>query len=417
MCKKLIVVILITSVLSVCQISLQSKGYREINFNTFNGAGFAPAPASGQLNSNEWKVSGLSDGDMSFGESRESDDFARGICKTGTNTGGVFAIQVAENDFALGAQPTTSDFTPGAFILRIKNDTGGELTKLNVVFEMVFLNDKDRSTSFDLYYSANDADYSQVASASLITPELADSPAVWQKNKISVSLPLKIAAGAMVYLKWQSDDSGDGAGSRDEIGLDNIRISAGDEATPVEMGPYGWSEKSGSVVIEWITSTEINNLGFEVERSVNRMNWEMLEFIRGRGNSNVPVKYSFIDKYPGTSGKLYYRLKQIDIDGASTYHSEMEVCLSAPVKFEMSQNYPNPFNPSTKIDFNIPQKNYVTVKVFDTMGRLVDTLFEGEKDAGYHTVDFNAAGKSSGIYFCRLQAGNVNILKQMILQK
>ncbi len=78
---------------------------------------------------------------------------------------------------------------------------------------------------------------------------------------------------------------------------------------------------------------------------------------------------------------------------------------SFPAKFELSQNYPNPFNPSTTISFSLPSKSFISLKVFDIIGREVATVFKGELSAGSYTKQWNAVDVSSGIYFYRLQAG------------
>jgi hypothetical protein len=77
-----------------------------------------------------------------------------------------------------------------------------------------------------------------------------------------------------------------------------------------------------------------------------------------------------------------------------------------PSSFNLSQNYPNPFNPTTSINFNIPVKSFITLKIFDISGKEVATLFNGEKDAGTYQVQWNADGFPSGIYFYKLEANN-----------
>jgi hypothetical protein len=78
---------------------------------------------------------------------------------------------------------------------------------------------------------------------------------------------------------------------------------------------------------------------------------------------------------------------------------------SIPLKFQLFQNYPNTFNPSTTIRFSIPQRSYVTLKVFDVLGREVATLVNEELNAGEHSVVYETKGLSSGLYICRLQMG------------
>jgi len=77
-----------------------------------------------------------------------------------------------------------------------------------------------------------------------------------------------------------------------------------------------------------------------------------------------------------------------------------------PEEFSLAQNYPNPFNPSTTIRYTLPQRSYVTLTVFNTLGQHVATLVNGDIDAGYHEAIFSAAGLASGVYFYRLQAGD-----------
>jgi len=75
-----------------------------------------------------------------------------------------------------------------------------------------------------------------------------------------------------------------------------------------------------------------------------------------------------------------------------------------PVRFNLSQNYPNPFNPSTAINYQIPEKSFVTLSVFDILGNEVKNLMNEEKEAGYYSLSFNAAEKnfSTGTYFYRM---------------
>lgn len=88
-----------------------------------------------------------------------------------------------------------------------------------------------------------------------------------------------------------------------------------------------------------------------------------------------------------------------------------------PLQFSLSQNYPNPFNPETRIQFAIPEAGFVKLKIFDILGREVHTLVNEHKNAGQYIIDFNASGLSSGTYFYRLEAGDFNDVKRMILLK
>jgi hypothetical protein len=86
-----------------------------------------------------------------------------------------------------------------------------------------------------------------------------------------------------------------------------------------------------------------------------------------------------------------------------------------PDEYVLEQNYPNPFNPSTTIQFSLPKSGDVTLKIFNLLGEEVKTLVEEYREAGKHSVQFNASQLASGIYFYRLQAGSFVETKKMIL--
>jgi predicted GH43/DUF377 family glycosyl hydrolase len=86
-----------------------------------------------------------------------------------------------------------------------------------------------------------------------------------------------------------------------------------------------------------------------------------------------------------------------------------------PQTFMLEQNYPNPFNPSTTIRYGLPQKSAVRLTVFNTLGQQVAQLVNGDMEAGFHEVRFDASGLSSGVYFYRLRTGGVVETKQFLL--
>ncbi len=88
-----------------------------------------------------------------------------------------------------------------------------------------------------------------------------------------------------------------------------------------------------------------------------------------------------------------------------------------PEYFSLYQNYPNPFNPVTKINYELRVTNYVSLKVFDVLGNEVANLVKEKQNAGSYSVKFDGAGFSSGIYFYKLESGDFNDTKRMILLK
>ncbi|MFA6978909.1 MAG: T9SS type A sorting domain-containing protein [Ignavibacteriaceae bacterium] len=183
---------------------------------------------------------------------------------------------------------------------------------------------------------------------------------------------------------------------------------------PVELINFQVIASNQSVDLMWQTATEVNNNGFEVERN-STASWSKIGFVEGNGTTTTPKKYSFHDENL-PDGKYSYRLKQIDFDGRFEYsHSVVVEISDAPKVFALSQNYPNPFNPSTKIKFSIPQTSFVTLKVYDMLGKEIITLINEEKTIGNYEIDFNASNLSSGVYFYKIQASSFIDTKKFIL--
>ncbi len=90
---------------------------------------------------------------------------------------------------------------------------------------------------------------------------------------------------------------------------------------------------------------------------------------------------------------------------------------NTPADFILYQNYPNPFNPATSINYTVPEFSKVVIKIYDVLGNEVTTLVNSEKDAGTYSVNFDAAGLSSGIYFYKFQSGSFIATKKMVLMR
>jgi Zn-dependent metalloprotease len=188
-----------------------------------------------------------------------------------------------------------------------------------------------------------------------------------------------------------------------------------DITVPVELTSFTGSSSNGNVTLNWSTATETNNLMFEIERRSKDNQFITIGYVEGKGTTTEPQEYSYTDKEL-PAGKYNYRLKQIDFNGTYEYSNEIEVD-AAPVSFSLEQNYPNPFNPSTKISYSVPQKSFVTLKVYDQLGSEVAELVQEEKEAGIYKVVFNASEFSSGVYFYQIRSGNFVETKKMMLMK
>lgn len=193
-----------------------------------------------------------------------------------------------------------------------------------------------------------------------------------------------------------------------------------EDPLPVKLVSFSSTVKGRDVTLNWKTEKEENNAGFDIEKSVfnnEHLIWNKIGFVSGKGNSNEPVNYSFRESNL-QSGKYKYRLKQIDYNGNFEYFSlNGNVEIETPAKFTLRQNYPNPFNPLTKIDFDLPEKGFVTLKVYDILGREMVSLLNEIKEAGYHTAEFNAGKFNSGIYIYRLTVDGLSTMKKLVVLK
>ncbi len=190
-----------------------------------------------------------------------------------------------------------------------------------------------------------------------------------------------------------------------------------DEFVPVELTSFNAFITGNNVSLSWVTATELNNSGFQVERKTTKTNWDNIGFVNGHGTVTQPQYYSFIDK-DLKPGSYSYRLKQVDFDGSSKYFELSEVVKVGSARtFSLSQNYPNPFNPATIIHWEIPATGFVTLKVYDLLGREVATLVNEERQAGSYDVNFDGSKLPSGTYFYTLQTGSFVQTNKMLLLK
>ena len=196
------------------------------NFNAFRGAGFAPTPGLGQLDSDIFRVTGLSDGNLAFGGTETAGDFARGETTGGEATGGIYAFDRGGGNYAIGVQPTGADFAPGAFEVQLTNATGVTVNEVSLAYDIISLNDQGRASTLNFSYAIGAGGFTDVAALNFTTLEAADVvPAYTSTARATTIDGFTLADGASLTLRFASDDAG-GGGSRDEFGLDNLRVVA-----------------------------------------------------------------------------------------------------------------------------------------------------------------------------------------------
>ncbi len=248
----------------------------------------------------------------------------------------------------------------------------------------------------------------------------------WVKEEISLS------GFTNNQVKIRFELRSDGSINRDGWYVDDIAVYYYG-IIPVELTSFTASLINNNIELNWITASELNNSGFEIQRASFRLNettplqeWNRIGFVEGNGTVSEFNFYEFVDDNP-LNGKSYYRLRQIDFDGTYRIYGPIEVNFEPEYTFALEQNYPNPFNPVTKIKFSIPQTDNplpggtkgvsTTLKVYDILGNEVVTLVNEIKIPGVYEVEFNAEGLSSGVYYYTLSAGEFLQTRKMILLK
>jgi hypothetical protein len=194
-----------------------------------------------------------------------------------------------------------------------------------------------------------------------------------------------------------------------------------DGEVPVELVSFDYALKDNLVELRWSTATESNNLGFEVQKSTDKIVFSTIGFVPGNGTTVDPHTYHFINN-DLSPAQYAYRIKQLDIAGTFSYSPILEVSILPPAKFELFQNYPNPFNPETHLQFALPRDEQVRITIYDLQGQMVRTIVKERKAAGTYQVvwdsrDENGVKVTSGVYFYRIQAGEFTMTKKMLLMK
>jgi len=189
------------------------------------------------------------------------------------------------------------------------------------------------------------------------------------------------------------------------VQISEFWIEVNDAALPVKLVNFKAEKQERNTLLSWITVSEINNQGFQIERSLDGRRWNNIGFVDAKsvnGNSNMAVEYNFVDSET-FGGENLYRLKQIDIDGSYQYSNIRQV------KFDLSGQlvvYPNPAIADVTVE---GVKGIDEIVLLDLSGRVVKTLKGVENK---NTVSLN--GLSSGMYFMQIIGQNQVVASKLI---
>lgn len=173
---------------------------------------------------------------------------------------------------------------------------------------------------------------------------------------------------------------------------------------PVTFKSLFANKNADDVVVTWATASEINNKGFEVERSIDGKTFEFIGFVKGAGNSNKVQSYQLTDANAFKQyhvSMLYYRLKQVDFDGNFSYSSTVSVANNVEISNGISA-YPNPFTNELNVSINAANNGVAIVEIMDIQGKIVATETVTIV-TGINIIPFNENSYlQAGIYFARI---------------
>lgn len=342
--------------------------FHDVNNGIFTGQGFRPNPNQGQIDSEAFRVTGLTDGSVRFGEIGVSDDFARGTANGSVSAGGIYSFEVESGNFTLGANPRGGDFRPGTFTLLVINETGQPVEPTRLAFNLYYFNDVDRSTQVDFAWSPDDINYNPVPSATIATPTQSNPIPIWTKTQHNIDIQRLLQPGDSLYFRWSVSDNGGRGPENDQISIDSISVIMESSAfLPVEWVSFEANQKASNVELLWETAAEINNDRFEIEHSHDGRSWKMLSSIPAEGDRGAQ-KYHFIHEAP-VQGMNYYRIKQIDIDGSIDYSNVEKVNYDRDKQEDLSV-YPNPVDNAFSIE-NFHTKNITAVSIINNRGKVL----------------------------------------------
>jgi hypothetical protein len=177
------------------------------------------------------------------------------------------------------------------------------------------------------------------------------------------------------------------------------------------IGAQGLYEAGGSIFANTISGEYVSTDGGGSWNPMNSTGLPATYYINGYAVIGSTMFITVVDMttFPTTTAVWKRGLSQI----AGVRPNDPPLAST----FSLDQNYPNPFNPGTMISYSLPERTNVSLAVFNSLGQQVANLVNGESEAGYHDVQFNASNLASGIYFYRLQAGSFVQTHKMMLLK
>jgi len=189
-----------------------------------------------------------------------------------------------------------------------------------------------------------------------------------------------------------------------------------DSPLPVMLSSFDAKLVSEGIELQWVTESEINNLGYEIWKSDNEFDQYRLlsdyhtnELLKGKGNSSSQNNYEYIDNDIMMDDTYYYKLYSVDYNGFKTEFGPIKIEVSAdifPEKYIISDNYPNPFNPTTYINIEHSHSLNIELEIYNVLGERIYSESIKRMTPGTTTLQWNANNMSTGIYYYKIIGQN-----------
>lgn len=234
---------------------------------------------------------------------------------------------------------------------------------------------------------------------------------VWQKALGGTSYEVANAVqqatdGGYIIAGYTYSNDGDVTGN---IGAENfwvVKFAA--ETLPVTLLDFDGYLQNSNVILKWRTASEINNKGFQVQKSTDGQTFGDIGFVHGKGTSSVVNNYTYDDPKL-TSGSNYYRLKQVDLDEKYTYSAVIKIDYS---KFAWSVE--NPVTDNSWIQLQLDKTANVSLQVITVNGNIIQTINKGIIEKGTYSIPLNLAKKVPGVYVVKLLVDDKKYFKKIV---
>ncbi len=241
--------------------------------------------------------------------------------------------------------------------------------------------------------------------------------------------------GDVIVVEFLNTGSGPFAGESNLLSdvldpdIQNQQIGTNDFALPVELSSFNAQYHNGSVMLKWVTESEFDNFGFNIYKSTEEQNnFKKINniIIHGAGTVFTKQFYTFEDKQINAGSTYFYKLESVDFKGKIAFCRIVSVSTNEnvvlPSQHILQQNFPNPFNPSTTIKYVLVKDTHVQLDIYNMLGDYITQLVNEEQGAGIYSLNWDARDDNgthipAGVYFCKFQTNESNLVRKMIYTK